>query len=192
MIFKIISKEELKESLSQREISLLVNKDRNVEEDLVRIKKSWENKESGILNEIRKRTHIEISTKEITCFLNPYNTDGFYGENKIILGLVDLNTETDLMVIAHELFHIFYWRKVKEMGLSKSNLGEEESWEWCLAEVTVFFLQRDLQKLWPDTKIEIYPETKEVYEKVKDFWESESFENYLTKSYKLLENGERY
>ena len=64
MIFKIISKEELKESLSQREISLLVNKDRNVEEDLVRIKKSWENKESGILNEIRKRTHIEISTKE--------------------------------------------------------------------------------------------------------------------------------
>jgi len=45
------------------------------------------------------------------------------------------------MVIAHELFHIFYWRKIKKTGLTKSSPEKESKQEWKLAEVAAFLLR---------------------------------------------------
>ncbi len=177
--------------VTKEEIIRLVELNKkNVKKDSIRIKNAWGEKEKEILYKIKIRTGLEISTENIVCSLNPYTSNGFYGENNITLGLVDENSETDVMVIAHELFHIFYWRKLRELGLFSKRLGKEKQWEWALAEVTVYLLQKDLQKSWPNTKIELYPETKEVYDRVKYFWKKEKFDNYLIKSYELFSNGE--
>ena len=158
----------------------------NAKEHLIRIKKGWNNQEKEILDQINKKTTIKISSNEIICFINTLDTNGYYGEDYITLGIIDKNTEKDIMVIAHELFHIFYWKKLKEQGLFKEEIGKERKVEWELSEVTVYLLQKDLQFLWPNIEIRLYPETKELYEKVKDIWKNNSFEDYLIKSYEII------
>ena len=80
-------------------------------------------------------------------------------------------------------------KKLKDLGLFGSYIGKEQRWEWMLAEVTVYLLQKDLKFLWPNSKNELYPETRGVYKKVKDIWKNESFENYLIKSYNIIKDG---
>lgn len=193
MQFKIISHADLKEclpNLTEAEISDIVKNCKiDSKSELNRIENAWNIREKEILEAIKIKTGIQISTEEITCSINPYDSNGFYGEDNIVLGVVSSNSEDDIMVISHELFHIFYWRKLKDLGLFGSYIGKEQRWEWMLAEVTVYLLQKDLKFLWPNSKIELYPETRGVYKKVKDIWKNESFENYLIKSYNIIKDG---
>ena len=153
-----------------------------------KISKTWQIKEYRILKEIKKITSISIKTSKITCYLDSSTTNAFYGNKRITLGIKDITNDDILMVIAHELFHVFYWRKIKKMKLTKSSPGKGSKDEWKLAEVSAFLItnEKSLRKYWPSAQVGLYPETKEIYKKVKKFWKVGDFDNFISKSYKLL------
>ncbi len=180
-----IGDKELRELLSKFDNDL-------AEKEILKIERLWKENEKKILEEIKNLTGLSISTESISCRINPYTNHGFYGENNISLGIGGGITEDDsLMVISHELFHIFYWRRLHELKITRSELGKEEIWEWALAEVTNYLLQREdsMIKFWPTSKHVLYPQIKEVYDKTSPLWKKENFDDYLIKSYELLRNG---
>lgn len=163
----------------------------STEKEISKIENLWEGNEKEILKEIKSLTGLSISTENIVCRINPYTSHGFYGENNISLGIGGGITGDDsLMIISHELFHIFYWRRLHELKITQSELGKEESWEWALAEVTDYLLQKEDSMIgfWPTSKHILYPEIKETYNKVIHLWKKENFDNYLIKSYEILRN----
>lgn len=138
---------------------------------LQRIKKVWAAKEADILSNLRYLTNTKFVTNKIICEINPYDSNGYYGYNNIAIGIYK-NPQAILQVIAHELIHILYWRKIKKLKLTNSVLGKEKPWEWALSEFTVYLMQKDpkMIKFWPDEKIPLYPEAKKVSKLVKKFW----------------------
>lgn len=178
MIFKILNEEEL------------TDKERKVAENhLFKVKSLWNNRENRIISEIVKRTGLRIKTEKITCYLNLKDSNGYYGEDNIVLGFVEGDIETDIMVISHELFHIFYWRKIKELNLTEKNMGGEELWEWRFAETTAYLLQEELKFLWPNAQSTLIEDIKETLSRVREIWKKEQFEDYLKKSYETLRDG---
>jgi len=156
---------------------------------ITQIKKTWLKHEKKILEETRKITGIPIKTANITCSINDSITNGLYGDNSITLGVKGgISADNVRMVIAHELFHIFYWKNLKKMHLTKSSPGNEARWEWNLAEVAAFLLTNEpaLKRYWPEAKVYLYPEIKSTYKKVKSFWKQGDLDFFLMQSYKIL------
>ena len=154
------------------------------------LKKAWSENENLIFREIKSRTNLNLSTDKMICYLDPYTRLGFYSEGKSITISSELPIKDSLMVITHEIFHICYWNKVFELGLSdRKNL---KKFEWDLSEVTVYFLlkERNFNKFWSNININLYPNIIEVYEKVKNIWPDSTFDNYLLNSYRLLNQNE--
>ena len=155
------------------------------------IRKTWQESEKEVLKEIDNLTGLAIKTKNIVCHIDDSTTHGYYGENSIILGVKGgVSADDARMVIAHELFHIFYWKKLKKMHLTKSSPGNEAKWEWNLAEAAVFLLTNEpsLKKYWPKAKVHLYPKLKSTYKKIKPFWTPEKGDigYFLAQSYKVL------
>ncbi|MBU0466065.1 MAG: hypothetical protein KJ718_03580 [Nanoarchaeota archaeon] len=161
-------------------------------EELTRIESTWNKEENKILKTINQITSLDISTRSITCVIDSTTTNGYYGENKIFLGIKGgIDKDNLLMVIAHELFHIFYWKMLKKLKIiTKSNLGKEMFWEWALAEVTVYLLQKErrMKCFWSTAQIKLYPEITKVYQKVAPLWKKEAFQDYIIKSYSILKD----
>lgn len=176
-----ISEDEIREIILKAKI--------NVKGEVERIKSIWDEKEKDILKTMNKITGIGAETKEIICYIDPYQNGGYYGENNITVGTYK-NPEDILFVTAHELFHIFYWRKVSELNLTKSIVGKEKFFEWQLAEAAVHLLtiEPKMRKFWKTIEIDPYPEIEETLSKIKKIWEDNSFNDFLKKSYELLRN----
>ena len=160
------------------------------DKEIVRnVKMSWKGKESEILDKIKQITGIDINADKIICYVDNKTTNGYYSDRTITLGVRGGVTKDDtLMVISHELFHIYYWRKIRKMRLTKSRLGTESKEEWKLAEIAAFLLTNELslKKYWPKAKVYLYPETKNIYKKVKTFWKKGNLEYFLINSYKKI------
>jgi hypothetical protein len=179
------------------------------------ISKIWSRKESEIIGEINKIAGLSLTTDKIICYLDGSTTHGYYGGRTITLGIKNshgifkpqtgtrskaagtepsssvkggISKDDALMVIAHELFHIFYWRKIKKLGLTKSSPGNESRNEWALAEVCAFLLTNEptLKKYWPKAQVHLYPEVKDVFMKVKRFWKVGNFNEFVRKSYEMI------
>lgn len=153
------------------------------------ISKIWSRKESKIIREINKTTGLSLTTDKIICYLDDSTTHGYYGGRTVTLGVKGKISRDDaLMVIAHELFHIFYWRKIKKMKLTKSYPGKESKEEWKLAEVAAFLLTNEssLKKYWPKAQVYLYPEIKDVFVKVKRFWKVGDVDGFVRKAYEVI------
>lgn len=154
------------------------------------LNKVWHEKEKDIFEAIKLRTGIMMFAESMICYLDPYTRLGFYSEGKSITISSQLPLKDSLMVIAHEIFHIFYWKKVAEMRLFEKKNPKHGEWE--LSEATVYFLlkEKEFNKFWPGVRINLYPNIRDIYKKVKDFWAEGDFNNYILKSYGILnENG---
>jgi Zn-dependent peptidase ImmA (M78 family) len=166
------------------------NNTNSSDKELIRkIKTPWGEREKGILDNINQITGLSINTEKIICYIDNKTTHGFYGSRTIYLGVKGGITKDDaLMVISHELFHVFYWRKIKKMKLTTSSPGNESKIEWKLAEVAAFLLTNEslIRKNWPNAKVYLYPEIKEVYKKVKKFWKKGNIGYFLVNSYKTI------
>lgn len=177
-----------KRKITDKEIADIISR-KNIDfvGEIERIRFIWNGKEKKIINEIKEITGINISTNKITCYIDPYQNGGYYGEDHITVGTYK-NPEDVLFVISHELFHVFYWRKLAELNLTKSVMGKEKLYEWELAEATVHLLTTDsrMRIFWPTIDIEVYPEIENALNKIKNIWTDYSFKEYLIKSYKLL------
>jgi len=144
-------------------------------------KKTWEKFEKNIFFSILKRTGIRLSSNKMTCYIDPFTKLGFYGDYSISISL-KLPVADSMMILTHELFHIFYWKKVEEL-----NLLSNKKWEWALSEVAVYLLMKELKPFfWPRVRINLYPEIKNVYDKISHLWNEETFDNFLIKSYNEL------
>jgi hypothetical protein len=155
----------------------------------LKIMRIWTEKEAKILKGVERITGLRIKTDKITCYIDSSTTNGYYGGKSITLGVKGGIDEDDvLMVITHELFHIFYWQKVKQLKLSKSTPGKESKTEWELAEVAAYLLTKDtrLKRCWPQAKVYLYPEIKTTYLKVRKFWKKGNLDEFLYHSYKLI------
>lgn len=182
-----------KREITIEEINKIVEKTKvNASEEVKRLKKIWEEKEEKIVATMNELTEIGVDTAKITCYADPYQKGGYYGEDNITVGTYK-NPEDVLFVIAHELFHVFYWRKLAELRITESVMGKEKLYEWELTEVIVHLLQTEdkMRAFWPTIEIEIYPEIKETQNKVKKLWEENSFEVFLVKAYELLKNEQK-
>ena len=80
----------------------------NTEKEVGRIKLIWGKKEEEILKTMNNLTGLSITSKDIICYIDPYQRGGYYGEDNITVGTFS-NSKDVMFVIAHELFHIFYW-----------------------------------------------------------------------------------
>jgi len=184
--FKVrkISFEEINQIISQTKINEI--------EEVKRLEMIWKEKEKEIISTMNKLSKLNISTENITCYVDPYQKGGYYGEDNITVGNYR-NPEDVLFVIAHELFHIFYWRKLIKLNITKSTMGNESPMEWEIAETTVHLIatEQKMREFWKNIEIEIYPEIKEMYGKLKNIWEENSFEDYLTQAYLLLKNDSK-
>ena len=153
---------------------------------LNKIKRIWKEKESKILRCLNRLTGIKVKTNKITCKINPKDSNGYYGMKNITAGVYN-NPQATLQVITHELIHIVYWKRIKELKLTRSILGKEKEWEWKLSEFSVYLLQKEpeMMKFWPNEKIPLYPKIKNFNKLAKKFWKG-NFDDYLIKSYALL------
>jgi len=172
---KPISKKEVRELVKKFSVS-------KTSKRINQIKLLWNHNEKQILEKIAKITNINISTRGLICYIDPYTNLGFYNDKSITI-ISNMNDSDLLFIISHELFHIFYGRKMKKMKLN------EKSWSWDLSEVVVYLLQKDrvFDKYWDNRKTKLYPQIKKVYGKVKVFW-SLPFEKFLINSAKVLGN----
>lgn len=148
----------------------------------------WNKNESKILRDIKDLTGISANTNSLICYLDDTTSNGYYGSRTIFLGTKGISRDDILMVISHELFHIFYWRMIKKLKLTRSSPGTESKEEWKLAEVAAYLLTSEpaLKKYWPNAKVYLYPETRDVYRRVRKFWKKGSFEEFLVNSYKII------
>lgn len=178
-----------KREITIEEVNQIVGRNKAVAGEVRRIRKIWEEREKEIIATINQLTNVGADTVGITCFIDPYTKGGYYGEDNITVGTYK-DLEDVLFVIAHELFHVFYWKKLAELKITKSVMGSEELFEWELAEVTVHLLQTEdkMRAFWPTIEIEIYPEIKETENKVRELWRKNSLDSFLMKAYKLLKN----
>src|SRR3989338_1032608 len=131
---KEITSEEMAEILNKKEI--------DTKDEAERIRDIWNEKEKEIIVIISKITGIKIDTENIICYVDPYQNGGYYEEDNITVGTYK-NPEDVLFVISHELFHVFYWRKLAELKITESVMGKEEFYEWQLAEAVVHILTTD-------------------------------------------------
>tara|TARA_Y100000310_G_scaffold343152_1_gene449462 strand:- start:1631 stop:2320 length:690 start_codon:yes stop_codon:yes gene_type:complete len=178
---KEITIEEIKEIISKTSV--------DEEKEVEQMKSIWNEKRQDIISTMNEITKLSISDYEITCYVDPYQKGGYYGEDNITVGTYK-NPEDVLFVIAHELFHIFYWRKLVELKITKSRMGNESIKELELAETTVHLItvEDKMRDHWKNIEIEIYPELEDLYGQLKPLWDENSFEVYLKKSYGLIEN----
>jgi len=192
-----ISKEQFEEfkkrEMTLEEIKEIISKTSVDEKNEVkRIEIIWNEKREDIISAMNEISNLGISDEGITCYVDPYQKGGYYGEDNITVGAYK-NPEDVLFVISHELFHVFYWRKLAELKITKSTIGNESPKEWELAETTVHLITTEdkVRKYWRNIEIEIYPELEDLYKQVKNIWNENSFEDYLKKTYKLIENGSK-
>jgi len=174
-----------KRKISDREMRELTSKSKiNPEREVERIREIWDEKEGEIVKTMNEITEAGIDTKKITAYIDPYQNGGYYGEDNITIGTYK-NPEDVLFVIAHELFHVFYWKTLERLNITKSVMGKEKPFEWEIAEGTVYLLTTDprMRKFWKKIEIEVYPEIKGVIKKLAPFWRGNSFEDYLKKVY---------
>lgn len=180
-----------KREITLREIEEIISKTGlDGEKEVSRLQNIWNVSEKDIVSTMNKISGLSISVAEITCYVDPYQKGGYYGEDNIVVGTYE-NPEDILFVISHELFHIFYWRKLAELEITKSTMGNESASEWELAEVTVHLIttEPEMRNFWKNIKIEVYPEIEEMYKKVKYVWEKNTFNDYLKEAYTLLTDG---
>ncbi|MBS3074008.1 hypothetical protein J4447_00980 [Candidatus Pacearchaeota archaeon] len=173
-----ITKEELAEIIEKTSI--------DTEGVVERVKNIWNGKEKEIVDTMNNITCIGIDINEITCYVDPYQNGGYYGEDNIMVGVYE-NPEDELFVIAHELFHVFYWRRLAELSITKSVMGKEEFYEWQLAEAVVHLLTTDerMRKFWRNIKIDPYPEIKGILTEIGKIWKEKPFDEFLKQIYKL-------
>ncbi len=183
---KEITEEEIKKLISDFEIS-----NKSLKMKLENVKKQWRKNKKTILKNIKKVTNIDIFPKNIICYIDPYTNLGFYGEDYISVSIKQ-NISTILMIITHEIFHIFYWKKIKKLGLSKDVPEKSTEEEWKLSEIVVYIVltEESLSKLWPEAYMNLYPELQELYPSLYPLWQKYDFDNFLIKSYDILnKNG---
>jgi len=166
---------------------LISNTSINEKDEIERIAVCWNNSEKLILSKIKKLTGLTIETGNISCYVDPYQNGGYYGVDNITVGAYK-NPEDILFVITHELFHIFYWKEMHKLNITNSTLGTEPRFEWLLAEATVAFVLADPEMLqfWVAGSAE--PDIELACNKIKKYWTTSDFENYLKKSYELLQH----
>jgi hypothetical protein len=177
-----------KRKITSPEIKKIISRNNDSNKDEInRIRKIWNEKEDQIISKINEIIDLNISADEITCYVDPYQSGGYYGESNITVGTFE-NPEDVLFVISHELIHIFYWRKIIQLKLTKSRPGKETKREWELSEITDHLITTEpqLREFWNNIEIEIYPELKDFCPEMKKLWDENSFEDYLRKAYKLL------
>jgi|TARA_Y100000310_G_scaffold312933_1_gene360747 hypothetical protein len=179
-----------KRDITTEEIVKIISKTSvDEEKEVGRMKNIWNEKEKKIISTMNELFDLKITSEKIVCYVDPYQKGGYYGKDNITVGTYK-NPEDVLFVIAHELFHIFYWRKLAKLGITKSKMGNESIKEWELAEVTNHLMATEdkMRTYWKNIEIEIYPEIEHLYGEVKDFWKNNPFETYLKKSYELIKN----
>jgi len=156
------------------------------------IESFWVKYEANIRKKIMILTGISLKNDNIVCYVDSSTTNGYYGGRTITLGVKGgISKDDSLMVITHELFHIYYWKKIKKMGLTKNSPGNESKNEWKIAELAAFLSMGEpcLMKYWPKANLILYPQIKDVYKKVKSYWKNREFDKFLTKSYKIVESN---
>ena len=179
-----VSEKEFKEwktkGINQNKLEELISKINTNKEEINKTKSIWESKEKEIIKTIKRLTSIEINTKEIVCYIDPYQNGGYYGEDNITVGAYE-NPEDILFVITHELFHVFYWRKLKDLNLTKSSMGQESLAEWKLAEALVHLLttHKKMKRFWLTIAIDAYPEIEETLKKIEPLWKKSKFDDFL-------------
>jgi hypothetical protein len=78
-------------------------------EDISYIPRLWRENESKILKNIYLLTGLSLKTNKIVCCIDGSTSNGYYGGKNITLGVQGgINKDDALMVITHELFHIYY------------------------------------------------------------------------------------
>lgn len=174
-----------KREITEEELAKIIEETLiDTEGEVERLKKIWNEKENEIVETINEITGVGVDTTEITCFVDPYQNGGYYGEDNINVGTYK-NPEDVLFVTAHELFHIFYWRKLAELKITESAMGKEEFYEWQLAEAVVHILTTDerMKKFWMNIEIDPYPEIEEMLAKLKKIWKEKPFDDFLKDAY---------
>ena len=186
-----ISEEEFEEYkkrkiTSEEMVEILNKKEIDIDGEVERVREIWNEKEKEIIVTMNKITGIGINTKEITCYVDPYQNGGYYGEDNITVGTYK-NPEDVLFVTAHELFHVFYWRRLAELNITESVMGKEEFFEWQFAEAVVHILTTDerMRKYWRNIEIKPYPEIEEILTKLKTIWKEKPFDEFLKQAYKI-------
>jgi len=156
---------------------------------LVLIRKWWNDQEKELLKCLGGIMDMKFSSKGITCKIDPTTTNGFYGPKSIILGTKgEITKDEALLVIAHELIHIHYWKKITELKLTKNVMGSETQKEWELAEVVAYLVTTEkwLKKIWPTAAAPLYPEIKRLYLEVHPYWDGRPFNKFIKRVYKHI------
>lgn len=161
----------LEEEYSKKEFKQLFNS----------LKKKWENIEKKYFHRIKEITGYEWKLKEYICIITKY-VPGFAIMSKgniIILGnefrkndeIKSLSVESQLYVLAHELFHLHYFEVARKehLPIEATKIEMVES-----VPILVFFNDSELQSFWPSVAFEkakaSYKQVDELYASALKMW----------------------
>ncbi|MDP3882367.1 MAG: hypothetical protein Q8Q31_05815 [Nanoarchaeota archaeon] len=173
-----IAKNELARDYENKDFKSFVNN----------IKKSWGEIESKYFKRIVEITDYNWNTEEYECVLAD-NVPGFavIPEKKVIVigrkirkddVSISLPLESQLYVLAHELFHLHYFEVVRREDLPMEAIKMEMT---ETIPVIVFFYDSELPKFWPSVSLEkakgSYNEVQDNFDSALELWNSKK--NYI-------------
>ena len=143
----------------------------------------WKQKENQIFNEFERITEIKMENKDYTIYLGVLVNFGTYDTktNSVIVPYRPNNMDEILYIVAHEIFHIYYFT------ICKNDLTKMDHYSWLLSEIVVVLVSNEMKSVW-EKEIPFLEDTKELAKKIIPLWKNRtSFEDFIRQSIKIAD-----
>ncbi|MHA1660244.1 MAG: hypothetical protein ACTSUT_14125 [Promethearchaeota archaeon] len=151
--------------------------------DLQKLSRLWKQKENQIFNEFERITNIKMENKNYTIYLGVLVNFGTYNTktNSVIVPYRLNKMDEILYIVAHEIFHIYYFNTICKDNLTKNGYSS-----WLLSEIVVVLVSNEMKGIWGE-KIPFLEETKEFVENIIPLWDNRtSFQEFIENSLNVI------
>jgi len=149
------------------------------------LERQWKPLNDEFFKQVEELTNFKWQSKKYFCHFSASFICGGKYERPNIIVVFPRTTHTDtLQTIPHELFHLHLWDFIENLGIEITKQKMNELWD--LSEIIDFLLE-NLKIKGFEYKSNLYPQHKELCEKIKPLWKGD-FENFIKKSLKIVKN----
>jgi len=165
---------------------------RKMDKDIEKLKSRWLAVEKEFFDQVPKITGFDWKFKDYKCHLSSTFVFGgcYHCDLGNVISIFPSAKHADpLETIFHEMGHLHFWEVLEKMGIETGNqkfVAEGKLWDLSEMSVGIILQGLKLQEYNYILESHIYPQHRNSWKKIKNFWKGD-FKEFILKSVAFME-----